>query len=427
MSDLRTFRREAWGLNRVLFAVQPPQPLYRKKVFAARDREFERAETELLDAPRNLLVSGPFGIGKTIFVQELVRALNEDYSDEVLAVYECLDNTESDLLTTILRGLASVLKEEDTEADEVYQALAGIERTSQSSQKGGGTGEAAIPGFFKVGGTTESTSTETSARKGVPNAAYQVRGLVERAMARKPERRLVVAVDDLDKRDPATVRAVLQEARSTLHTDCAFVLTGHPMGILRDIYSTVGGVFDRQINLKILPEGDLLLIMRNYLEAGRAPGTTYTGLHPFTPEAAHAIASYALGIPRLLNKICLHILDEAGEMRRAVIDMPTLQECWERAGSELKRMMSEDMARTFAFLHEQTGGFDPTRAPDELYDLLGVDTTQDLLARFNAAMSEDFVIGVERAGRTLFFPQPLLEEPPALPPPPDTADGQPQS
>lgn len=400
-----------------MFTAKPPSGLYRRKVFAARDREFERAEFTLSDAPRNLLVSGLFGVGKTIFVRELLRDLQESEPNGVLTVYECLDNTASDLLTTILRGLARALRDEDGEAEQIDKVLAGIELSSESAQTGGGSGEVGLGSLVKLGAKAENTAKEGTARKTVPNAAYQVRGLVERALERRPERRLIVAVDDLDKRDPATVRAALQEARSTLHTDCAFVLTGHPLGILRDIYSTVGGIFDLQLNLEVLSEPDLRLIMQKYLAAGRAPGATQTGFAPFTDEAAHAITRYALGIPRLLNKICEHILLKAAEMRREVVDMATLQECWKQAGDDLRRMMSEDMARTFAALHERTGGFDPLNVPDELFNLLGVDTTQDLLAKFNAAMQQDFVIGVERGGQTRFLPQPLLEEPPALPVP----------
>ena len=95
------FRRDAWGLERVLFSVKPPAEPFRHKVFAARDKEFERAEVAVLDAPRNLLISGLFGIGKTIFIKELLAGLTE--TSDVLAVYTCLEDRTSDLLTTILR------------------------------------------------------------------------------------------------------------------------------------------------------------------------------------------------------------------------------------------------------------------------------------------------------------------------------------
>jgi hypothetical protein len=415
MSRLVDFRREVWGLERVLFSLQPPQPPYRQKVFAARDRESERAEAALLDAPRNLLISGLFGVGKTIFIEELLRDLQVSYPDDVLTVYECLDSTSSDLLTTILRGLAHALRDEDEEARNIDQILAGVELTSQTSDKGSGGGELGIPIIGKIGGTAENTTTETVARKVVPNAAYQIRELVERAAQRRPTRRLIVAVDDLDKRDPATVRDSLVQARSTLHTDCAFVLTGHPLGVLRNIYSTAGAIFDLQMDLQVLPPDDMRTIMERYLEAGRVKGASQQGFAPFTEATAQAIIARTFGIPRLLNKICFHILDKAGDLRRPVVDAETLRECWRLVGNDLRRMMSEDIARVFEVLHEQTGGFNPSRVPDEMYQRLGVDSLQGLLAKFRAAMDLDFAIGVEVEGQTHFLPQPLLEEPPALP------------
>ena len=71
--------------------------------------------------------------------------------------------------------------------------------------------------------------------------------------------------------------------------------------------------------------------------------------------------------------------------------------------------MNEDGARLFGFLHENTDGFDPDNVPDELYDRLGVDSHEQLLARFNDALGQDIIVAVERDGRTQLYAQPLLE------------------
>src|SRR5205823_4580430 len=100
----------------------PPSP-YRGLVFGGRDREIDRAEALLLDAPHNLLLSGLFGVGKTIFVEELLRGIQDRYTHGVLTVYECLDSTGADFLTTILRGLARKLRNEDAEALSIDRLL----------------------------------------------------------------------------------------------------------------------------------------------------------------------------------------------------------------------------------------------------------------------------------------------------------------
>ena len=229
-------------------------------------------------------------------------------------------------------------------------------------------------------------------------------------MERFPERRLIVAIDDLDKRDPATVLAALIEARSTLHTDCAFVLTGHPLGILRNIYSTAGGIFDSQINLEVLPPEDMRTILVNYLEAGRSKKTPFHGIHPFTEETVEIVLKRSLGIPRLLNKICQQILEKAAELRLPIIDLPALQECWTLVSGELRRAMGPEVIDLLNVLREQTGNFAAPQVPDDIYERLGIDSHQQLLTLLSAAVTEDIAVGIESAGQTRFLPNPLFED-----------------
>ena len=418
MFELIKFRRAAWGLERVLFAAQMPEPAYWSQIFAAREAEMERAAIAVMDAPHNVLVSGLFGIGKTFFLEELLRRLREEFDTQVLTVYACLETQDADIPTTILRGLAEALSDEDTDAEELNQLLRGFELTSQTTDKTGGSGEIGIPSVLKIGGNTDSTTTSTWKRGTVADAAYQARILIERAVARHPERRLICALDDLDKRDPAAIREALSAARPLLHSNCAFLLTGHPLGILRNTYSTVGGVFDQQLTLEPLPPDDMRTIMERYLRAGRVSGTKYSGLHPFTDEAADIIISRSLGIPRLFNRIGMRILESAAEMRAPAVDAAVLAQCWERAGQELRRSMSLDAAQLLEVLQAQPGGFDPLNIPDALYDQLGVDSHQALLSKINVAIYGDYVVGIEVDGKPRITADPLLETLPSLPPPP---------
>jgi hypothetical protein len=414
MSNVMTFRREAWGLEKVLFAVQMPEPLYRAQIFAAREKEMDRAAMTVMDAPRNVLVSGLFGIGKTFFLEELLRRLREDYNEDVLTVYACLETQDADIPTTILRGLADALSEENKDAYEIAQSLHGFELTWQEADKRGGSGEIGVPNVVKIGGSADTTTTSTWKRGMVADAAYQARILIERAMKERPERRLIFALDDLDKRDPATIREALVTARPLLHSDCAFLLTGHPLGVLRNIYSTAGGTFDQQLQLEPLPPADLRTIMERYLHAGRVAGTNYSGLHPFTEEAANIIIAVSRGIPRLLNRICQHILQVAAEMRKPIVDADILRECWEIAGRELKDSMREDVARLVEVLQAQTDGFDPLNIPDSLYDQLGVDSNQALLSKINVAIYGDYAVGIEVDGKPRITADPLLIPPPTV-------------
>lgn len=406
---LREFHQKVWELDRITFSIHPLNERDLPRIFAERDKELDRAVTTVFDTSRNLLVYGLFGIGKSVFIEAMFKDLRDTYPNEVLCVFETLDGIDSDIKTTILRGLARELSQEDEEAKHVHQLLSGVELTEQQTNKAAGSGEAGIAGLLKVGGGVEETVTETWARKLVPNAAYQIRNLIQRANARRPGRRLIVAVDDLDKRDPATVRANLADARPMLQEDCSFVFTGHPLGILRQAYDSVGGIFDLELELKMLPKASMRLLMERYLDAGRRPDAKRRGVFPFTEEAAEIVINHALGIPRVMNVICLNILQEAGDMRSAEIDLAVLHECWKRAGEKLRRAIRSDLRYVFEVFKERRKGLDPEKATDEIFDSLGVESYASLIAKLNAATREDLLVSIEQAGKSLFLPQPLLQ------------------
>lgn len=223
-----------------------------------------------------------------------------------------------------------------------------------------------------------------------------IRCLVERAVDHKPARRLVIAVDDLDKHDPAAIRQALVEARPTLHLEeCSFVLTGHPLGVLRDAFATAGGIFDIQIELVLFSTEELEEMMRNYLAAGRIKEARVPDLTPFTSEAARAIVARAFGIPRVLNASCFHILREAARRRLPTIDLPELKSCWETVRANLRRGIQPELRNLLEMLLEYPEGLTPTHVPDELFLRLGVDSYEELLSKINEALRSDWAISVE--------------------------------
>jgi type II secretory pathway predicted ATPase ExeA len=425
MMDIEEFRRKHWGLERVLFSTSPPERRYLDKVFTGRAEELEMTRVAIREAPRRVLVSGTFGIGKTVFIYELLARLGQHYKAEVLTVYDSVNIGPSDLPTAILRALARILKDEDQEARNVDAALSGLEITTERERELGAGAEIA-----GIGGRGTLTDTTTRAFKSVTNAAYHIQRLIENATQRKPDRRLIVAVDDLDKRDPETIRQALLESRSILHLGCSYVLTGHPLGVLRDAYSTAGGVFDKTVDLQVFPPDGMVEIMQNYLAAGRVKRARVAPLTPFTEATAHAIANRSFGIPRVLNVICFHLLEEAGRRRLPVIDLPELQTCWQAVGDDLRRGIKADLRNLLETLQESSEGFIPSNVPDEVFIRLNVDSYPELIAKLNEAVRSDWVVNVQ--GR--YYPQPLtmpLDIPPQMgiesPEPPAEADDEGES
>lgn len=407
--NLDEFRRKRWGMERILFGVSPPERRYLDKVFTGRSEELESTRISLYDAPRRVLVNGLFGVGKTVFIYELLAKLAQYYKSEVLTIYESMNIGPSDLPTTILRGLARMLKDEDEEARHLDAILSDLEITTGKDREI--TAGAEVAGF---GGKGTLTSTTTQALKSISNASYHIQRLIENAVQCKPDRRLVVAVDDLDKRDPETTRQSLQESRSILHLECSYVLTGHPLGILRDAYSTAGGIFDKQVDLRLFTLNESMEMMGNYLAAGRVKGARVAPLAPFTQAAAQIIADRSFGIPRVINAICFHLLEEAARNRLPVIDIEELQSCWQAVHDNLRRGIQPDLRNLLETVQEDPQGFVPSDVPDEVFIRLNVDSYHELIAKLDETVRSDRVVNVQER----YMPHPLLK--PLTLPPTDT-------
>lgn len=393
MLDTESFRREHWKLERVLFRKGPPQRRFLDKLFTGRAIELDDCRVAIHDAPTNVLVTGLFGVGKTVFIQELLRQLGDAYGPEMLTIYEALETRGADLLTVILRGLARLLRDEDEEARNVDGVLSGVEVSTERSREVSGELEVGVPGFFKAKTVPEKKGdTTVHTAKVIANVAYHISRLIEAAVGRNPNRQLVVAVDDLDKEDPATIRQRLVEARTTLHRECSFVLTGHPLGVLRDAFATAGGIFDLQIGLPLFSDQELEEMMSNYLEAGRVSGSSVPPLTPFTPAAASAVIARSFGIPRVLNVICLNILRQAATSCMPSIDMPELQQCWTVVAQDLARAIEPELRDLLEVLLEYPDGVDPSDVPDEVFERLGVDSHEELHARMQEAIRSDVAI-----------------------------------
>ena len=69
--DLEEFRIRHWRLRRNLFGLHIPERRFLDKVFTGRMNELETTRVTLNERPRNVLIKGFFGVGKTIFIKEL--------------------------------------------------------------------------------------------------------------------------------------------------------------------------------------------------------------------------------------------------------------------------------------------------------------------------------------------------------------------
>lgn len=143
--------------------------------------------------------------------------------------------------------------------------------------------------------------------------------------------RVVIAIDDLDKQDPARARQLLLNAQGLLKGRAWFLLTGHPSGITQDYLISDRGLFDLPLKLEPLDADTSYQLLVNYLAvARRRPANPnnpddLNPVHPFTPETARELCRLAEGIPRWLNRFANYVLLKAAELQAPRITDDVLQ------------------------------------------------------------------------------------------------------
>ncbi len=299
-----------------------------------------------------------------------------------------------------------MLSDENVQARNIEAVISGQE-SGQSTQHEMNA-NFGIPSVIGAAGISRSEYSQV--QKDIKDPHYNINQLIDYSSKEFPDRRLIMAIDDLDKRDPETIRQTLQDARNILHLNCSFILTGHPLGVLRDAYTTAGGIFDKEVELRVFSAEEGLQMIENYLEAGRINQNNKAGLKPFTNEVAKLIIQSSFGIPRVINSICDHILVEASRRKFVKIDIEELAICWRAANKSLKRNINLDFRNLLETLLSYSEGISPTDTPDEVFEKLNLDSSSDLIAKLDAAVRGDVLVntGDHYVAHPLMMPETFL-------------------
>jgi len=299
------------------------------EVFTGRTQELREILTLFQGRERKrIFVYGWVGIGKTAFILEVLRVLQSKAKDTLTTYISLPPNT--DLATAALIALAR--KMEDDEWAQHQLNLMGLRPKKHPVQKTG-KGKA---GIASIGIEAEETSVAVSTPR-FPSLSFE--DLLERAL--KKYKRVVIAIDDLDKQDPARVRELLRNDQGLLKSGAWFMLTGHPSGLTRDILTSDLGLFDLAIELKQLDQPTTYRMLVNYLNSAKAQFARRDfddpiAVRPFTQEAAHLLCSRSDGVPRWLNRLGSYILLKASAIHADLITEDVLQKGFEYAAHQLR-------------------------------------------------------------------------------------------
>ncbi|MGB9845779.1 MAG: AAA family ATPase, partial [Methanothermobacter tenebrarum] len=320
-----------WGLDEIPFTESASSLgiSQLREVFTGRTEELREVLTLFQGRERKrILVYGWVGIGKTAFILEILGVLQRKAKD-TLATYISLP-PETDLATAALVALAR--KMEDDEWAQHQLNLMGLRPRKRPVQKTG-KGKA---GIVSIGVEAEETTVPVTSPR-FPALSFE--DLLERAL--KKYSRVVIAIDDLDKQDPARVRELLRNDQGLLKSGAWFMLTGHPSGLTRDILTSDLGLFDLAIELKALDQATTYRMLVNYLNSARPKRFRYNfddpqAVRPFTPETARVLCERSDGVPRWLNRLGSYVLLKAASMGAGVVTDDVLQQGLEYAARQLR-------------------------------------------------------------------------------------------
>ncbi len=405
--DQSTSNVQGLGLREIPFTESPPdlESETLQYIFTGREDELRRVFNLFQSRERRrVLVYGRIGIGKSAFLREVLSVLRSK-RPQILTAYISLP-ADLDLATTALIAVAREMADDEWAQRQLYQM--GIptakilkERTSE------------VSGNLVMGAKMAEKDLPLT-KPLYPTVSLDT--LLERAQEKYPQG-VVIAIDDLDKRNPSAVRQMMHDAQGMLKGRAWFMLTGHPMGITGDLLTSERGLFDLQLKLEELDQPTTYKMLINYLNSARInnrctdPNDARSVL-PFTPEAAKRFCEVSLGKPRLFNRLGNTVLDTAANMQVTLIDSEVLAQGLKAAAPELRERaaLSVQEERVRAFL-EQRGPISDETITFEDLEQLGFRSFSEILPFLERLEAADLAHQLDQDDTKAFAPIAL---PPAI-------------
>jgi len=366
---------EHWGLRNIPFRTAPPEDVETlARIFYGRKQELELALPTLYEG-RNILVRGIWGVGKTAFIRYLLyRLQNESATLELPLLILYLGRFPGEGPEAFYRALLLTLAEEMAahlpRAQRVKESLRGLQITRSRQARVEGKVDLRL---ISLGG---SWGEEHKEGWHFQNVYPVMLDLLQAAQTRYE--RVLIAVDDLDKKTPRAFQDILDDATDLLRGGegkRGFLLTGRFLSTLQDTSDLMLGLFGETITLHRMSTDDLQHVAVNYLNTVRQrPSGQFT---PFTSKVLAQIAEYAYHIPRQFNLICERVMRRGAMEGVACIDEQSFPDLWRQVQDSFALELTPDI-RHLLYVAQRKGGLSADAAYETLEEL-GVETFVELL------------------------------------------------
>jgi type II secretory pathway predicted ATPase ExeA len=347
------------------------------RVFVGRVNEIRAAAMRIVDHPRNLLVWGGHGCGKTTFLRKLLHELRAARKLSFLTGYTTLvDDTPLGFQQAALTALCEGAR--DGTSSEELQTFATETLADLAPLGAGGAGAGALDLRFR-------RALELAKAAGF--------------------HRVVLAIDEIEKREAEVVQRMLLSSRFLLDLDASFVLTGRPLDIFSDRRAALLAVFDPRIELKPFEPAESREILRKNLAVARLAPEPEATLRPFEDDAVAQMVTLSRGLPRPLNLMAgaaLQLaLDETALSGAplASVSAAHLARALEREGNVIYEEIGSEGRSMVGNLYQHSGfasspdleGLAPGRRPDTLHELEEL-SREDAVLSFEAVDGAAFVV-----------------------------------
>jgi len=251
MSSIARYREtlQNWGLTDVPFRATPPEDLVElSRIFYGRQSELDLALPALYEG-RNVLVRGLWGVGKTTFILHLLHRLQQETAalgEQMLILYigRFPGETSEALCQALLLPLSETLADAEPEARRVRDVLSGLQVTHSRQLQVEGKVDLQL---VSLGGSWERGKEEDWQIQNVYTVLLHLLNVAQERYGR-----VIIAVDDLDKKVPRAVQDLLDDATDLLRRGQGrrgFLLTGRFTSALQDVSGQMLGLFSETITL----------------------------------------------------------------------------------------------------------------------------------------------------------------------------------